>query len=155
MSITLKAIPENLLHGIIDLVAIQDMVASEEYNSANNITKREFISNLTDEDTLVKTLEDFGIEDITKTNNDILCCYGDLKLRFFKPTENSPYTIEIACQNTLGINEVIKDITSEYSANAQEISYNTIKENLMKKNLLINEEEIYDDDSIVLTVNLE
>ena len=154
MSITLKAIPENLLHGIIDLVAIQNLVQSETYASSN-ITKQELVSNIMDEDTLVKTLEDFGIEEIIKSGENLICCYGDLKLKFFKTSNESPYTIEITWHSEIGVNDVIKDISSEYSANAQEISYNTIKENLAKKNLLINEEEIYDDNTIVLTVNLE
>ena len=53
------------------------------------------------------------------------------------------------------LEDIVKDINDEYRANAQEISYNKIKERLEAQNLTIDEEEIYDDNTIVLTVNLE
>ena len=49
----------------------------------------------------------------------------------------------------------MQDIGNEYTINAQEVSYNKIKERLEEQNLDIENEEIYDDNTIVLTVNLE
>ena len=154
MSITLKAIPENLLLGIMDLIEAEKLITSTEYK-ANDLTEIKLLTNIVDKDTLVKTLEDFNIEEIIESCNAISCNYGDLKLKFFKTEESTPYTIEIKCHDNMSANELIKNIAEGYNLNAQEISYNTIKENLQKENLLINEEEIFDDNTIVLTVNLE
>ena len=63
--------------------------------------------------------------------------------------------MKISANNSLGVDDLVNDIGSEYCANAQEISYNKIKERLEKQNLTIDDEEIYDDNTIVLTINLD
>ena len=63
--------------------------------------------------------------------------------------------MQITYVSDKNLNEFVENIASEYTANVQEVSYNKIKERLAEKNLEIYEEEIYDDNTIVLTVNLD
>ena len=63
--------------------------------------------------------------------------------------------MQISYVSDKNLNEFVENIGAEYTANAQEISYNKIKERLADKSLEIYEEEIYDDNTIVLTVNLD
>ena len=45
-------------------------------------------------------------------------------------------------------------MTSEYTMNAQEASYFKIKEKIEEKNYSIESEEVFDDNTIVLTINI-
>ena len=49
----------------------------------------------------------------------------------------------------------VDDLNSEYRLNTQEENYIKIKERLDKQNLKIGEEEVFEDNTIVLTVNID
>ena len=53
------------------------------------------------------------------------------------------------------IEEKVNDLNSEYALNVQEDAYLGIVEKLKENNMEIEEEEVLDDNTIVLTVNLE
>ena len=69
--------------------------------------------------------------------------------------KNEPYKVRITYHNENGVAELLSNLGNEYSTNAQEISYNKIKERLEYQNLEIEDEEVYEDNTIVLTINLE
>lgn len=77
-------------------------------------------------------------------------------MEFAKPEADKPYTLEISYNKNLNASdELVQNLGMEYNANAQEASYNKIQERLRDQNLTIDEEEVYEDNTIVLTVNLE
>lgn len=125
---------------------------SEE--EAEELFSKDFQTSFNNKDLLIKTLEEHGAENIQTDENYISCDCEELHLEFFKD-ENMPYFMRISYKNSDNLDQLIDDINTEYRANAQEISYNKIKERLEAQNLSIEEEEIYDDNTIVLTVNLE
>ena len=94
------------------------------------------------------------LEDNTD-GNTISCNCEAFHLTFTKTEKDKPYTMVATYNKDYGLNELVENLGSEYASNAQEISYNKIKERLEKQNLEIEEEEVYDDNTIVLTVNLE
>ncbi len=63
--------------------------------------------------------------------------------------------MKVSLINDCDETELINDINSEYALNCQEETYIKIKERLERKNLKIAEEEILEDDSIMLTINLD
>ena len=70
--------------------------------------------------------------------------------------EKKPYKMKITTECTEDeIAELLNNINIEYTSNSQEENYIKIKERLENKGLKINEEEVFDDDTIVLTVNLD
>ena len=62
--------------------------------------------------------------------------------------------MKVTCDADCDDSAIIEDLSSEYGMNAQEESYLKIKERLAQKNLQIDEEEVLEDNSIVLTVNI-
>lgn len=173
MSVTVTLLPISLLYSIIPLaiprainMAIDIKDSLENLGNTNNsfihlsenitneIFNKELDTNFMDKDTLLKTLIEHGATNIIENNENITCDCEAFHLEFFK-IPDLPYKVIISCQGNNNINNFINDINTEYSANVQEISYNKVKENLEAQNLEIEEEEILEDNTIVLTINLE
>lgn len=169
MSISITVLPFALLYTIIPTVINTAIDIKNSLNSINNtensfihlsedvtskIFNKEFDTNFMDKDTLLKTLIEHGATNILDDNSNITCDCEAFHLEFFK-LPYLPYKVIISYNDDKNINNFIADINSEYCSNVQEISYNKIKENLEAQNLEIEEEEILDDNTIVLTINLE
>ena len=107
-----------------------------------------------DKSTLLKTLDEYGAENIITDNDNISCDCDEFHLEFFKEPAK-PYIMNISYLNPNDMKEFVQNFNNEYGINVQELSYNKIKERLEAQNLKIEEENIYEDNTIVLTVNLE
>lgn len=152
MSVTASGIPFLLLND-----TLLKFVARPSTNATfmNAIVNHIYDTNMMDEKTLLKTLEEHGARNIEINNSKITCICDVFRLNFEKQGANKPYTLEVIANIDNDSESLVQDINVEYSANVQEISYNKIKERLEQKNLTIENEEVYDDNTIVLTVNLE
>ncbi len=170
MSVTVSAVPFFLLftvgQGVIEFIKMSneangDVQAHHEDESVHIGEKtleamynKDFNTTIMDKEVLLKTLREHGVVNIVEDENNITCDCEAFHLFFAKNGEN-PYTIRISYNNDYKLDELVENIGNEYTSNAQEISYNKIKERLEEQNLEIEEEEIFDDNTIVLTVNLE
>lgn len=123
--------------------------------SSSDIIEKTFETPFMDKEILLKTMEEHGIKDINETGNIISGKIESFVLQFEKPDENSPYSLKVLCNQQDNAEEKISDISTEYSLNVQEASYLSIVEKLKENNLQIEEETVEDDNTIVLTVNLE
>lgn len=132
---------------------------SENYSmnceTMKKMREQKIQTNIVDKDTLIKTLTEYGSEYVYEENEEIICKYEDFKLTFSKDNPKDPYVLDLQYAIEDSPMEMLREISDEYNKNVQEISYNKIKERLEAKNMEINEEEILEDDTIVLTVNLE
>lgn len=168
MSVSVSAIPfiliSSLAKGVVDITgAITTGINHKnserlhlEAEDFENVFNKAFNTAILDKKTLLKTLQEHGATNFTEDENQTLECDCEaFHLTFEKENENKPYTMTVTYAQNYNPNQIAEDIGSEYSTNAQEISYNKIKERLEKQNLHIAEEEIFDDNTIVLTVNLE
>ena len=169
MSIIVTATPINLLSAlgplILDIVA--PITTAKTINQGesgnyhikdeylNKILKKELQTNIMDKETLVKTLTEHEAFIITKEDNFIECTIENLKMTFYKMTDFQPYKLSIEFKNENELNYLLKELSEEYKTNAQEASYNQILKNLKTENYDIEQEEILEDNTIVLTVNLE
>lgn len=165
MSISVSIIPVALLcyvvPKLIDIKGIKETIKDTgntyihlEEDITHEILNQEFDTNFIDKDTLLKTLIEHGATDIIENSGDISCNCEAFYLEFFKP-QDLPYKVFMSYNGNKNIDNFLNDINTEYSANVQEISYNKIKDNLEAQNLEIEEEEILEDNTIVLTINLE
>jgi hypothetical protein len=169
MSVTVSAVPFILLFtvtkGAIEFIEMTNDIKQAtqmkdgynlhiEDNIAEKLFNKELETQILDKDLLLKTLEEHGAINIQEDDNEITCDCEAFHLCFYR-TENNPYHLKISYNSANNLNEFVEDIGNEYTINAQEISYNKIKERLEKQNHEIENEEIYDDNTIVLTVNLE
>lgn len=130
-----------------------DRLHLESKEITRNLFNKDFNTTIMDKAALIKTLKEHGATEI-KDAEIIECNCHYFHLRFERKDENSPYVMKISANENKGVDEFASDIGKEYTLNAQEISYNKIKERLEAKNLEISDEEIYDDNTIVLTVDL-
>lgn len=144
------------------VTATKDMNLSFDNEVMNKIYEKDFQTAIVDKNVLIKTLQEHGIPHIYEQGEDVFAEIDDLKLTF-KKQENLAYLLNVSC-NADGkikgffekaVDKLTSNLEEEYTANVQEVSYNKIKERLEAKNLSIDSEEILEDDSIVLTINLE
>ena len=168
MSIEVQAIPFALIFSLAANAITQSINNSivaglQSGNSALHLEDKEvektffnknFDTIIMDKNALIKTLKEHGATSIKENGENIECNCQYFHLNFTKENENSPYKMQITASENKGLDEFASDIGSEYTLNAQEISYNKIKERLEAQNLKISEEEIYEDNTIVLTVDL-
>ena len=106
-----------------------------------------------DEEILIKTLSEHGVENIQTEKDKIYCKMEALKFEFEKNDEGVyVMTINHNDEKELGI---VNELGEEYQLNVQEESYNNLKKKLEAQNLEIDSEEVLDDNSIMITVNLD
>lgn len=169
MSVSVSAVPFLLIYtvsrGVIEFIKLSNDAKNSirnydngEFHIDNELAEKlydkEFQTTIMDKDILLKTLKEHGAVNIVENNEDISCSCESFNLNFYK-NQDEPYTLKITYNEEYNLQELVGDISTEYATNAQEVSYNKIKERLEAQNLTIDNEEITDDDTIILTVNLE
>lgn len=112
-------------------------------------------TNYTDKGILLNTLTEHGAEEITENGDTVTCRLYDMEMAYKKLDGSNGYTLEITrvtdkteCEN------VINDLNDEYGMNIQEMTYNKIKERLEQENMRLESEEVMEDNSIVLTIEV-
>ena len=122
---------------------------------ADKLLNKELKTNIVSKDVLLKTLKEHGAEINEIRFDTINCSIENLNMKFTKNFKDEPYSLYVEYNDENDINFVVKEISEEYTVNAQEASYNHIMENIKTQNLSVEQEEILEDNTIVLTVNLE
>lgn len=130
-------------------------------SEAQIISEKHFIEKsletpFVDKNLLIKTLKEHGVRGLSENDYGQIVCYsGSYELKFERSNENKPYSLVIKCLDTDSAESKLTELGNEYTVNVQEESYNNIISKLKENNLQIENEEICDDNTIVLTVNLE
>ena len=178
MSCTVIAVPYALMWvvGAIATAAATAATKNEEntnfqelssmYNEAENcskdhvITEKHFIEKtfetpFMDKSILLKTLEEHGVKNITEWDNGLSGEVDNYRLTFEKEAEDKPYNVKIQCLEHDNAEEKVGDLNSEYAMNVQEDAYLHILDKLKENNMQIEQEEVMDDNTIVLTVNID
>ncbi len=135
----------------------------EDYSVANAMQKQhkhlqyqtmcsQYTTIFKDESLLIKTLKEHELQEISVENGKIK---GEIDLLSFEfeKDEDGVYQMHITHKENADLS-IVNDLKEEYQLNAQEQSYMNIKKNLEKQNLSIDSEEVLEDNSIMLTVNL-
>ncbi len=184
MSCTISALPFGLLYAVVSSIAygiktereskeIQKTINEREIKDRINEQLKESLTNpaeitreniekicneyetvFMDRELLTKTLQEYGIQTLQVSKNQVEADIENFHLDFFREDENVPFKLKVTCDQNCDDTVIIEDLSSEYGMNAQEESYIKIKERLAQKNLQIDEEEVLEDNSIVLTVNI-
>lgn len=180
MSCTVVAVPYALMWvvGAIAAAAAEAAVAKQVVDNYNPdifnlnteendnctedrvITEKHFIEKtfqtpFMDKEILKKTLEEHGVKNIFEWEMGLSGEVDNYKLSFEKPDADKPYNLKITCLEHQNAEEKAGDLTSEYAMNVQEDAYLHIIDKLKENNMQIEEEEVMDDNTIVLTVNIE
>lgn len=165
MSITASLSPITLLSSILafednlknirEIIPLNNDIHIEDISS--EIFETEYKTKIVNRDILIKTLEEHDCIIEKERLNYIKCKIDKLSLEFYKTGENElePYKLKIKCLEECDIETLVEDLSLEYAQNAQEASYNKIIKRLNEKNMKIENEEVFDDDTVVITVNLD
>ena len=178
MSCTVFALPY-ALSWVIGSVVVGAVNARDEIGGLNNvdfnnldniqapcddvtvITDKHFIEKsfetaFMDKDLLIKTLEEHGVQGVSEDEFGRISGRVDsYALNFEKMESDKPYFLRISCLDTDNAEEKLGDLSSEYALNVQEEAYLNIVDKLKENNMQIEDEEVMDDNTIVLTVNLD
>ena len=175
MSVTVVAIPAALSWAINALVVTSavaikagEIIAENEQarkveefcNDFHIISEANFLEKsletpFMDKNILMKTLEEHGVQNIKDEFGKIQGEYDSYSFTFEKNEVDKPYFLTIKYLEKDNVEEKMNDLSSEYALNVQEDAYLSIVEKLKENNMEIEEEEVLDDNTIVLTVNLE
>ena len=124
--------------------------------SEKNFIEQDFETPFTDKALLIKTLKEHGVNNISEHGTEkISCTVENYKLIFTKTGNETPYYLHIRCLETDNAEEKLNDISSEYALNVQEEVYLNIIEKLKNNDMTIENEEVTEDNTIVLTVNID
>ena len=131
-----------------DFFDFEDNNINENCTEDRVITEKHFIEKnfetpFMDKEILMKTLEEHGVRNIFEWESGISGEVENYKLTFEKPSADKPYNVRISCLN------------GEYALNVQEDAYLHILDKLKENNMQIEQEEVMDDNTIVLTVNID
>ncbi len=122
----------------------------------NHFLEKSFETNFMDKSILMKTLEEHGVQNISENEYGQISGNIDSYVLNFERMENDkPYFVKISCLESDNAKEKFEDLTSEYTLNVQEESYLSIINKLKENNMEIEDEEVMEDNTIVLTVNLD
>lgn len=124
--------------------------------SEKQFLEKNFETPFVDKNILLKTLEEHGVTNIKENEfGQIKGVTGNFVLTFERFEQDKPYSAVIRYLSTEDVEEKVENLTSEYAINVQEECYNNIVAKLNDNNMEIESEEVCDDDTIVITVNLE
>ncbi|MCM3694291.1 hypothetical protein [Neobacillus niacini] len=114
-----------------------------------------FPTNFRDGNILTRTLKEFGVNTIQGNNGDISCTVQGTHLTFRQNGE-SPFSVEI--KNAPSLQDIymyISDVDDEYKRCVQALVYEKLKQRAAEKNLSVESEEVLEDNSIVITLNIQ
>lgn len=104
---------------------------------------------------LIKTLEEMDCHVTKIDENEILVATTCGNLKYKRADSSEAFKMYIdEITDVDGLLENIKSFELDYGRNVQEYTYNHIKKNLSKE-MSIEKEEVLDDNSILLTINVE
>ena len=128
----------------------EDRVITEKH-----FIEKSFETPFMDIEILKKTLSEHGAKNIAEWENGIAGDIENYKLTFEKPAYDKPYNLRITCLDKDNAEEKVNDLNNEYAMNVQEDAYLHIIDKLKENNMQIEDEEVMDDNTIVLTVNID
>lgn len=124
--------------------------------SEKQFLEKSFETPFMDKELLLKTLEEHGVTNINENAyGQIRGISGNFSLNFERLEADKPYSVLIKYLSTDDVEDEIQNLNNEYAVNVQEAAYMDIVANLKNQNMEIESEEVCDDNTIVLTINLE
>lgn len=117
-----------------------------------NVNKK---TNYLDKDTLIKTLTEHEAVNLQADDFNVSCEIYGMRMLFSKDYAQGPYNLQISqVTDEAKCNQLLKDLEDEYNLNIQDITYHRIMEQIKNQNLTLESEEVDDDNSIILTIDL-
>ncbi len=107
-----------------------------------------------DSDLLLKTLGEYGLCPQQISPNCFSVKFADGDIIYERTSEDAPFTMTVKnIKDMDGLIEELTDIEQVYDGNVQEYTYQRVLNNL-PKGMAIEQEQVMEDDSIVLTLSV-
>ncbi|WP_097026725.1 hypothetical protein [Clostridium peptidivorans] len=150
MSVSILLIPAAL---ILAEVISKDELKEMSQNKQSLSTIR---TTFKDMDILKDALECYGANIKSFNKNSLICNVENIDMEFTKAAQNGIIlSVKGKEENIDELHRHIKLIDEEYKYNMQEYTYSMLKEKLKENNkLTLESEQVMEDDSIVLTLNI-
>lgn len=115
-----------------------------------------FPTNFRDRELLKQVLQENDIHPIEMENGQLTCDLGNARLQFYQSSPDSLITVELSgASNTQSIFRHLSLLDEDYKSYIQERAYHDVKEKAEEKGLTIEHEQILEDNSIVITLNIQ
>lgn len=140
---------------IFNLETTEENCTEDRVITEKHFIEKTFDTPFMDKSILMKTLEEHGVKNIFEWETGLSGEVDNYKLTFEKTAEDKPYNLRISCLENANAEEKAGDLSGEYAMNVQEDAYLHIIDKLKENNMQIEEEEVMEDNTIVLTVNID
>lgn len=136
---------------------LSDKNCNEEVHTitAEHFMEKVFETPFVDKAILLKTLEEHGVTNISENDCSISGNVDKYTLSFTRNEIDKPFSLRITTKENTNAEEKLNDLNSEYALNVQEDAYLHIVDKLKENNMTIEDEVVEDDNTIVLTVNID
>lgn len=154
MSLTLTLASAAIIAGIsiatTTSLAVIDQVSDGVFDAAEGIDTM-----YVDSEILLKTLKEYDCHFEIISENEYYVKTSCGNIRYARENAGQPFKMYLdAIEDVDGLLENLKSFEIDYGRNVQAYTYNHIKENL-SENMYINNEEVLEDNSLLLTINIE
>lgn len=112
-----------------------------------------FPTNFRDGELLFRTLKEFGVNPVREGHS--IKCRVESSLLIFRQSQDSPFYVEVRNAPDLSkVYQYLSDVDEDYKRCLQSMVYEKLKERVEEKNMTVESEEVLEDNSIVLTINI-
>lgn len=105
---------------------------------------------------LQKTLQEHGLSVTAVSENHLTCTAEEVQLDYVRQSAETPFFVTIS--GVKNIDKFLSEIDCferEYKQNVQSFTYHKLVEGLGENNMTIEQETLLEDNSIMLTINVE
>lgn len=153
MSMVLTMIPVAVAVGVSLSSATVMAVTSKKGRKGSDLAPLETI--FCDGSMLVKTLEEHGLNVCKVGENEFTVETESGFLHFFRDSEEVPFLLEVKnLQDTEELLGALESFEKEYGRNVQKFTYDNVLASLEEYGMSIQEEEVLEDESILLTLGV-
>ena len=126
-------------------------VATASMNQGKAAIKTRF----NDSELLRKTLLEHGVNTRKVSQNHIVSLFPTGQITYIRSSEDMPFVMEISnITDVQCLIDELDEIEKEYNGNVQQYTYDRVMNNL-PNGMAVENEEVLDDDSILITLSIE
>ncbi len=153
MSVTLTLVPLAVAVGLSLTATSTALLAQHRKDNHQQLPALE--TAFAEVEILQKTLSQHGLQVQAISENELFVRSDSGELRYFRNDSNEAFSLEL--RNISNMHELldsVDELENEYGRNVQTFTYNKVMTGLIEHGMTVDTEEILEDDSILLTLNL-